>query len=821
MTPTSTTWACSGQMARSQTRQPTTMKPSPANSSTSSILAACGLAFALSFFHGTIQAADWLNNGPSTDWNTGANWNGSVVPNNDGAFITTNTGNIATISGSPAGTITELQVGTWYNNGRLDHTAGTLTVTNTGWPFGWVLLGGGSYGTGTYNLANTAASGGAFTNFGTGTGNLSVNAELRVGAGAGWWDHATGIFNINTSGTVQVNGSLVAGTAIGDVGTVNLDAGTVTVAGDYTNSGQFGHGGSAATGNLNISGGSISFNNRLALAVGTGSSAGGNVATVTMTGGTLTTDATHNEDWHAGVNMASGYDTATGGAATINLNGGTLSTLRVFSETGGTGVKGTSTFNFNGGMLQAQVNRTDFLGGLTQANVRNGGAAVDTNGFNVTISQSLLHSNIGGDNATDGGLTKNGAGVLTLSSVDSSFTGNITVNTGTLRANGIRNGYLATGTLGANAGSRTITVNSGATLDFTSNNIFAGGGATAGGLPQVVLNGGAMQSSRFNVLGHVTLNGGTLNQTSSDGGNYEGYEFLGNITVGGNAASTISSSNGKANHIAGGNNMLVTVADATGSSAADLIVSNPLKDGSGDYWGSGGLTKAGAGTLQFTAANTYSGGTTINAGTLEVNNTTGSGTGSGTVTVDAGAKLSGDGIITTGSNNYVYINGTLQVGAIGASAGSDFSVTTSGTGSTVLGASSILALDLWSTTGTDMTGTLAAADMLRLFGTLDITSGATLLLSNPNSLTFNAGDVFRVIDWTGLSTRTGTWNVDYSAITLASGSYLDTSNLYTQGTITVLGVPEPSRAMLAMIGVVGLLARRRRVITGFSPKKHR
>ncbi len=821
MTMVSTTWACPGQIRLNPTSQPTTMKPSPTNSTVMSTRFALGLALALALIPVKSQAGNWLNGGPSIDWNTAANWHDGLVPNGTGAYISTNTGNIATISATPTGTITELQVGTWYNNGRLDHTAGTLTVTNSGWPYGWVLLGGGSYGTGTYNLANTAASGGAFTGFGTGSGSLSVNGDLRVGAGAGWWDHATGVMNINTTGTVQINGSLVAGTAIGDVGTVNLDAGTVTVAGDYTNSGMFGHGGSAATGNLNISGGSISFNNRLALAVGTGSSAGGNIATVTMTGGTLTTDYAHNEDWHAGLNMASGYDTATGGTATINLNGGTLSTLRVFSETGGTGVKGTSTFNFNGGTLQPQVNRTDFLGGLTRANVRDGGAIVDTNGFNVTISQALLHSDISGDNAVDGGLTKNGTGVLTLSNVDNSFTGNIVVNAGTLRANGFRGGYPATGTLGANAGSRTITVNSGATLDFTSNNIFAGGGATASGLPQIVLNGGTMQSSRFNVLGHVTLNGGTLNQTSGDGGSYEGYEFLGNITVGGSVASTISSSNGKANHIAGGNNMLVTVADATGSSAADLIISNPLRDGSGDYFGNGAITKAGAGTLRLTAANTYSGGTTVSAGTLEVNNTTGSGTGSGTVTVATSGTLAGDGAITAAANNYVYINGTLQVGAIGASSGSDFAMTTSGTGSTVFGASSFLSLDLWSTTGTDMTGDQAAADMLRLFGTLDITSGATLLLNNPNALTFQAGDVFQLFDWTGLSTRTGTWNVDISGLTLSSGTYVDTSNLYTLGSISVLGVPEPSRAVLAMLGVVGLLARRRRVITGFSPKMHR
>jgi len=51
-------------------------------------------------------------------------------------------------------------------------------------------------------------------------------------------------------------------------------------------------------------------------------------------------------------------------------------------------------------------------------------------------------------------------------------------------------------------------------------------------------------------------------------------------------------------------------------------------------WHHIGLTKAGAGTMRLTVANTYSGGTTVSAGKLMVNNATGSGTGAGGVTVN-------------------------------------------------------------------------------------------------------------------------------------------------------------------------------------------
>ena len=60
---------------------------------------------------------------------------------------------------------------------------------------------------------------------------------------------------------------------------------------------------------------------------------------------------------------------------------------------------------------------------------------------------------------------------------------------------------------------------------------------------------------------------------------------------------------------------------------------------------SGGLTKAGTGTVTLTGANTYIGATTVGAGVLVVSNRSGSGTGTGAVSVNAGT-LGGKGIIT-------------------------------------------------------------------------------------------------------------------------------------------------------------------------------
>jgi autotransporter-associated beta strand protein len=65
---------------------------------------------------------------------------------------------------------------------------------------------------------------------------------------------------------------------------------------------------------------------------------------------------------------------------------------------------------------------------------------------------------------------------------------------------------------------------------------------------------------------------------------------------------------------------------------------------SGLIRGSGGVTKVGSGTLTLTGANSYTGVTTVTAGTLRVNNQSGSATGTGVVRVNAGT-LGGKGIV--------------------------------------------------------------------------------------------------------------------------------------------------------------------------------
>jgi autotransporter-associated beta strand protein len=94
---------------------------------------------------------------------------------------------------------------------------------------------------------------------------------------------------------------------------------------------------------------------------------------------------------------------------------------------------------------------------------------------------------------------------------------------------------------------------------------------------------------------------------------------------------------------AGGKVILADSNNATGTLTVGNATSTVF---AGTISAAGTLAKAGAGTLTLTGTNTYSGGTVISNGTLVVNNSSGSGTGSGAVTVASGGTLAGTGIIS-------------------------------------------------------------------------------------------------------------------------------------------------------------------------------
>ncbi|WP_438480644.1 beta strand repeat-containing protein [Oleiharenicola lentus] len=115
---------------------------------------------------------------------------------------------------------------------------------------------------------------------------------------------------------------------------------------------------------------------------------------------------------------------------------------------------------FDGGILRATRHEADFIRNFEdgEITITSNGAWLDTNGFNVGIGANLSGT---------GGLTKIGAGTLTITGT-SSFTGPTSVNAGKLVVNGSLTTSAVTVASGASLGGGgtigTLTLNSGSTL---------------------------------------------------------------------------------------------------------------------------------------------------------------------------------------------------------------------------------------------------------------------------------------------------------------------------------------------------------------------
>ena len=357
---------------------------------------------------------------------------------------------------------------------------GVLSESSTGVISGTSSLAHSSSGTSTLSGANTY-SGATTVTAGTltldATGSITTAASITVlnvsGAtavaniagsytstgGGGVALNSGGI--INTSGTVAFSGSgsqaLLLGTAAGS-GTWNVTGGSVSS--NYPSNG-WGIGSTGGTGTLNVSAGLVDTAATNVFNVGHGA---GGTGILNITGTGLVTVNAGTGAFRIGANA-----TSTG---TVNLDGGTLALGRNVITVAGS----VSTFNFNGGVLKAGLSSATYMTGLTNANVRNGGAKIDTNTFNVSIGQSLIHSIIGGDNATDGGLTKSGIGTLTLAGANT-YTGPTSISGGTLQldSSAAVGPFTTSGTSVGSSGTLGFTTGAASTLNLAASPLNLGG----------------------------------------------------------------------------------------------------------------------------------------------------------------------------------------------------------------------------------------------------------------------------------------------------------------------------------------------------------
>jgi autotransporter-associated beta strand protein len=558
--------------------------------------------------------------------------------NNAATTITSNTGSVLNLGGGAS-------------NAQYTFTGdGTVNMTS------------GSYqaNTGSVNVATFNQTGGTFNpNQGS---TVAYNIGNNAGRDVNYTISSAGILNSNANSNTITDARMVIGFTTGtNTATLTVKTGGTVNVGTGDRAGQLRLGGNSdSNGVLDVQGG--------ALTVGTGKPlnklyfyvAGADAsrsATMTQSGGTVTAGGiqfggsvgTYDPTSSASLSLSGGSlyvgaDGITRGSAAgalpvaIKLLGGTL----------GTSAAWTSSLDMK-------------LGTATIQAANSGGTAQ-----NITLSGILS------DDSGAGTLTKTGAGTLTLGGANE-FTGATAVNQGTLvLANPDAASTSSSLTIADTAAlSLTSTPSSVNTLTFTNTgtlnfNVAGGGTTLTVNTSNGVTNSGAAGSITINVTGTVPANGtytlisysgslqgsgfsayklgttpagksyslvnaaGAVQLTVSDPSIWTGAqssEWSTNIipgsknwSVSGSPADYISGAAVNFDDTATGYTVDISVADVT---PASVIFNNNgatpyTLQGSKAIAGSTSLTKLGSQTLQISNPNTYTGPTTVTAGTLKL-----------------------------------------------------------------------------------------------------------------------------------------------------------------------------------------------------------
>jgi autotransporter-associated beta strand protein len=385
-----------------------------------------------------------------------------------------------------------------------------------------------------------------------------------------------------------------------------------------------------------------------------------------------------------------------GGGGVFNINGGTVtfSAINLASRASNPGkivLGGDATFAAFGGAGTAVIQSTGALAqagfvDLGSANrtltINNGSAAID-----VMITAGIVGT---------GGLTKAGAGTLQLTGANS-YTGATTVNAGTLTATGASALGASTGALtvaNPNTGAGTnVVLNLSATVATTKASLSGSISAPSSGTNTVTINNGGQLFTINQTVGGafpgvIAGTGGfalgslsTSTLTLSGANTYTGGTTINAGTLAYGASNVLANSG--AVNVAGGTLNIGAFNDTVG---AVTLTSGAISGTTGTLTGSsyavqsgtisanlgGGaaaLTKSTAGTVTLSGANSYSGGTTVNAGTLIAAHSSAFGTDGLTVAAGAtarmqaglGAAMALSTVGTTGSGQFDLTNNSLVV----------------------------------------------------------------------------------------------------------------------------------------------------------------
>ncbi len=720
-----------------------------------------------------------------------------------------------------------------------DTGAGTVNITTSGVLPANTTVNSAS----TYTFSGGAIGGsGGLTKLNTGTLFVANNNTYTGGTTV-----SGGLLSVLTAGSLSSSGNL----AINNTGSASFanaqtlgtvtNSSTATVGLSFTNAATLsqlaGSGTSsfASTANIaTLSGGNVTVTGVATIATVSGGNLTLSAATsaITSLGGTgaITlsgTNLTVSSGSFGGTlaNGATPGQLSVNGAFTMagtdNLSAVTLSTSGVLSVASAAGL-GTGTLTFNGGTLSVSGNISDTTGHVAF----NSGSLFIATGDTLTLTGANIAGNI----------NQTGSGTLVILG---NYTGTTNVGSGS--------------TLNASPGSTgNIALANGATLDFTTAGSYSGnvtlsspGSAiienTSGG---IVTLSGTIDKSHAN-LGlagpgsfwvNGTITGGTAgtdfnsdmtfstNTTLSSQQGYSGPTTISSgATVWANVTNALPTntilnlgdgSNTTGAYNLAGNTQTLAGIVAFGSGTTNAITSTAsggqlyaniasgIDSYSGLLTGSLGLHKEGSGTLELTgASNTYSGATTVDAGTLQLgvnsalpSTTTLSLTGSGTLDMNGHTQqvatlesASTTATVTGGAGSVLDVSHSAAISSIYAG---------------VISGQMSLAFDGVAGSAQVLSGTSNSYT-----GTTDINSGALIvngaLTSGGSTVTVHSG---ATLEGTGNGSTTGVINravVVNSGATLAPG---DPSNSVTNGlmhiggNLTVSGVYNWSLTMASTSG---------------------
>lgn len=439
----------------------------------SSLLAAANSAHAQTSYFWDADGDTSAATGGSGTWDTGSSlWRNGTATGTLEQWPTTDPSTAYAQLAGTAGTLT-------LNSDSVNLNLNRIVFGTTGYE-----IKGPVSGTATLSLSGTAP---------TITMGDSISATISAKISGSTGLNKTGVGTLNLSGANTYSG------------TTSVNGGSLTISGDHSGAtGGWSVGVNAAASALTFASGStisVGAGNDVTTVAGNGTASAQRVIAVngavtssstsdvtirgrntlsinnggswTMQGGTLSVSVgnsgfSSNLNVNAGGSFTySGNNTiivadATGsgaGSATLNLRG-TFTTTRGFINTGGGAGSGTSNIIFEGGTLKISNDITSIFTQDTQPfniSVAAGGGVIDTNTYNTATSVGITGT---------GGLTKKGAGKLTLSGT-STYEGATLVSAGTLLVNGaLANGAVTVdplasiGGTGSIGGSLTVAANS-------------------------------------------------------------------------------------------------------------------------------------------------------------------------------------------------------------------------------------------------------------------------------------------------------------------------------------------------------------------------